>query len=145
MSDNRNKVTIEFDIADLTIIADALMIGRNTAMMYSNKVAEKRMERLREMFETLAPKEAQYFGRHDFTELCIALRGAKVWDVEFESKWGYFDCIIVTIDDKKWKTDCRDIKRGDGKLEEIVEFMEEFAPLSAERLLKEEAGNAWGI
>lgn len=55
MDNGRTKRILELDASDLPMLAEALGLARNTAMMCDQPIAKKRLEILRKMLTSSPP------------------------------------------------------------------------------------------
>src|SRR3546814_20316368 len=81
MDNGRTKVMLEFDASDLPMLAEALGLARNTAMMNGQPVAQKRLETLRKMVDAMIPAGARLFDGEVWSEICLAMYNGEDWDV----------------------------------------------------------------
>lgn len=132
------KVTLEFDVADLPMLADSLRTTICEAMISERPRAKARAERYRTMIEALVPEPARVFDGMTWSDICIALEGAGSYSVGFE-QWGsdwsresggrVYGIIYVAIGGRRWSShDTRNV-RGSGALEAVRELVATMAPL----------------
>jgi hypothetical protein len=137
MSDNRRKVTFEYDITDLPAIAHAFAIASTTAMMTGNPLAQKRFAELKNMVDALIPEGARVFDGEDWCEIGICLKSAKQYGVCFES-WGWHSekgqtgRIYVQIDGRSWPSSNVDVPKNGPGIAAVSEVLKDLAPLNAE-------------
>jgi hypothetical protein len=142
MSDNMRKVTLEFDVCDLPMLAHAMAIARNTALMCSAPKAKARAEEIRQQFEALIPEAARVFDdgfgfswseigqallTHEGDDVSVAVeppdwRKDRWWDEK-----GY---IVVRVGAKSWKSEDNRHPVGGDAVKAVAALVEELRPLA---------------
>jgi hypothetical protein len=122
------KVSFEFDVTDLPMLAHALMIARNTAMMCGNKQAEARLESLRECVDALIPEGALVLDAFDWAEIGMALPKAQEVEVRIDKaswrgSWYREGHITVDVDGKTWSTNCSSFFPDGKEIEAVREVI----------------------
>ena len=144
--DRRNmsgKVLVEFDLGDLMMVADAMMIGGNTAMMSSRNPAHK--ERLYELTDKLCsflpiPKHSRRDGGYVWYDAVKAIQVCSHYDVfdETEKSYGRQDThkLIIEADHKRFLVSDDRIKDevAHAAVEPLLEILDQQAPANAFRL-----------
>jgi len=136
---NRHKVTVEFELSDLAMVADAFMIARNTAMMCGNAKAQERLEQLRRMIDEMVPKEARIFNRYCWSEIGMALRTAKQWRVcivksNWRRRWETTGYLGVEVDGRGWHSKEIGYSMQSAAFTAVGAVLDGLAALDAERL-----------
>ena len=129
------KITFEFQLSDLPMLADAMMIAGNTAMLCSNPVAQKRCDEIRNMIAEHIPAAALLMDGEEWVEIMACLNKSSKWNVYLSgNRWSYARYYTIAIDDKTWKS-----KRWADKdtntvalIEGLIEVLYEMAPLTTE-------------
>lgn len=132
------KVTLEFDVSDLPLLANSLRTTTCEALISDRPRAKARAEQYRRAIEDLIPEPARVFDGLTWSEICIALEGANSYSVGFEH-WGYDfskesgsrsqGLIFVAIGDRRWSSRDHHILRDDGTIESVRGLVGEMAPL----------------
>lgn len=138
MDNKRNKVSLEFDVTDLPMVADAFSIARNTAMMCGRPVAKERLERLRQAVEALVPEPARVFDGEVWAEIGAALSTAARWSLAVERpdwRGSYYRTgwLVVTVDGKRWKSDGSEHSAAGPEAAAVAALLAELAPVGCER------------
>ncbi len=138
MSDNkRTKVTYEFDLADLPMIAQAFLISGNTQMMCGHGAAKNRMYELMQQIEEKIPAGARIFDDGAWFEIVTALYSAKTWSVGItvpdyrKNSFWVRGHITVSVDGKSWRTTEMGYEKGAKEIDQVREALQALAPLSA--------------
>lgn len=141
---SNRKVTLEFDIADLPMLAGALRTAACEAMMERRPGAQERLNSYRKTIDALIPDGARVFDGLTWSEVCIALDGAATYAVGFE-EWGYdwkqesgvggkYGRILVVVGERCFSsTDYKHYRDGDA-LEVVASLMHQMAPLDCHRI-----------
>lgn len=149
MSDSRHnsrkRFTVEFEAADILIMADALSIGSTTAAMCGGGKAGERLHKLSDMFRDMSPlPKSNRSEGYEWFQACRLLKDAP-W---FEA--------FVTVDGRSWNRDkahvdvdiggkvvrvCENVDKDEAIacVEPLNEFLVEIAGVDAHRLVRMEA------
>ena len=135
MSNHPRTVSIEFDIADLAMMAHALRIERNSQLGTRNDVARQRADTIATRLAAAAPRVSRYFDEAVFCELVVAVYETAEPIVEIERPswrtWGKEGFITVTAGDRKYRSANSDHIPDSPALAEIREFIAEISPIAA--------------
>src|SRR3546814_15586650 len=109
MDNGRTKVMLEFDASDLPMLAEALGLARNTALMNGQPVAQQRLETLRRMVNAMVPAGARIFDGEVWSEICLALYDGGDWKVSihrhsWRGKYRHEGYILVSVGHKERKS-----------------------------------------
>lgn len=142
---SRKRFTVEFEAADILIMADALSIGSTTAMMCGGGKASERLRKLSGMFMDMSPlPKSNRSEGYEWFQACRLLKDAP-W---FEA--------FVTAEERSWKRDkahvdvdvggkvmrvCEDADKDEAIacVGPLNEFLAEIAGIDAHRLVRMEA------
>jgi hypothetical protein len=135
------KVTLEFDVADLPMLADSLRTTACEAMMEGRPGARKRIKAYRQAIDALIPEAARVFDGLTWSEICLALADARHYQVGFE-EWGYewkkdgsgggtYGRIYVVVGDKRFGS--HDYKHFRISLAAVADLVHQMAPLDCSR------------
>lgn len=140
---NGDKVMIEFDLGDLMMVADAMMIGGNTAMMSSRNPAHQ--DRMYELTDKICsflpiPKHSRRNGGYAWFDAVKAIQSCASYDVFVvtEKNYGVQDKhkLIIEADNKQFLV-------SDDRITEqvamdavgpLLEILDQQAPADAMRL-----------
>lgn len=126
--------TLTFDEADALMLANAMLIASNTAMMGQADKAQARLNHYRDQFLALCPAEARLFRKGtDVAEIAIAMATAPSWRVTRERPtWRSFGGtqVVVHVQDAAWHTSD---DADDETYEAICRMLENIAPMSCVR------------
>lgn len=124
--------TMEFDRADALMLAHAMLIAANTAMLNRNDQGKNRLSFYREQFLKLVPAGAHHFrSDEDFAEIAIAMSSHDVWTIHrvhgayYEKKFQ----AVVTVGKKSWYA----WRVDDAEFAEMIEAIKSIAPFSCQR------------
>lgn len=123
---------MEFDRADALMLAHAMLIASNTAMMNRNDQGKDRLSFYREQFLKLVPAGAHHFrSDEDFAEVAIAMSSHDAWTIHrvygasYEKKFE----AVVTVGKQSWNA----WRVDETEFAEIIAAIESVAPLSCQR------------
>lgn len=143
MSDNGpNKALIEIDVGDAPMIAHALRIGANTALLCGRQDARARLQAYGKVVAALAPPSARFFDEEGWAEMCMALCAASGFTVALEDQrgymWGFHGVLVVTIGDDTWagKRERDGLPRDTPEAQALFDALSAYAPLGCEGVLK---------
>lgn len=132
-SNTQGKFTVEFEAADILIMADALSIASATAMMCGSKAADKRLRDLCDLFRKFSPlPKTNRSEGYAWFAACRSLRDAKFYEafVPPAKRWERSDkaTIIIDVDGKLYDV-CEDVTREDAEahLEKVDQFLAEIS------------------
>lgn len=136
MSNKREvALTLSFELADLPMLASAIAIGRNEALMSNRPRQRDRLEAIRKQFDAAIPPAARAFGRYDFCDIVIAVGEGKPYEVRTERRDGWLSehDVTVTVDGRTYKA--RDVPKDghNAVAAAILAMLDEIAPLPRER------------
>lgn len=135
MSNHPRTVSMEFDIADLAMMAHALRIERNSQLGTRNDVARQRADTIAKRLSAAAPTVSRYFDDAVFCELVIAVYETSEPTVEIERPswrtWGSEGFLTVTAGDRKYRSANSDHIPDCAALGEIRDFIAEISPIMA--------------
>ena len=154
---SRRRFTVEFEAADILIMADALSIGSTTAQMSSGGKAGERLRELCDMFRAMSPlpRSTRSEG-YEWFAACRMLRGAPWFEAFVTVEDGSLNrgkaSVDVDVGGKVIRV-CERVEAGEAFacVEPLNEFLGEIAGMDARRLLRLEArvalpdgANSWG-
>lgn len=134
MSNGRNKVTIEYDVTDLPMIAHAFLLAGNRAMMSGAPEAEARLRVLEQTIQAMIPEEARLFHALHWAEIGTALEAGSEWKVEFVETEGVWTRqirnghILVTVGDKVYRSE-KQVSANSPALEAVTNLLNDLAPI----------------
>lgn len=135
MSNHPRTVSIEFDIADLAMLAHAMMIQRNCQLGTRNHVARVRADAIAKQLAAAAPKVSRHFDDAVFCELVVAVYEPPEPTVEIERPswrtWGSEGFITVIAGDRKYRSANSDHLPNCAEMNEIRDFLAEISPIAA--------------
>jgi hypothetical protein len=130
---SNRKVILEFDVADLPMLAAALRTTACEALMCGRPGARERIDAYRSAIEKMIPEPARIFDGLTWSEICLALNGATSYSVRFE-EWGYhsesrskYGMIYVSIGNKRYGS--HDFRNLRDTLDTVQELVAAMAPL----------------
>ncbi len=130
--------TITIDEADAYMLARAMMIASNTAMMSGAGTGLRRLNHYRELFLSLAPPAAKLMRNStDVCELAVALAEAESWSIHRELNWSWDKTGYgyVSIGNRHWGTK---EPVSQEEVASIVEMITHLAPLGAVQITRED-------
>jgi hypothetical protein len=126
---------MEFNIADLAMMAHAMRIARNSQFGTRNHVARERADAIAKQIASAAPTVSRYFDDAVFCELVIAVYETPEPTVEIERPswrtWGKEGFITVTAGERKYRSANSDHIPECAALGEIRDFIAEISPIAA--------------
>lgn len=143
MSDNKRHMrTLEYDVADAPMIAEALMLAVTRAMIGGTKDAMKRMKAYEDFVLQMVPEPVRIFDACEWAEMGMALSTAKTWGVglihrEWEDGWRGDGPIAVYIDDQLWRSEGGRVggyREGEPLIEQVAAVLADLAPMDCERV-----------
>lgn len=141
---SRRKFSMEFDVGDILMIADALMIGTTTAMMCAGNQHKERLDQLTKQFLELSPipKKSRSDGYAWFSA-CQKLRTARTYEAFAKQEDGYRTLykgkaiIHIQVDDKVFKIgDHIPEEEAQAAISDINSFLEEISPIDSDLLTR---------
>lgn len=120
--------TIEFDEADAFMLARAMMIASNTALMSGGHVALRRLNHYRDQFLALSPDDAKLLDQDtDLCEIAIAVASHPAWTIHRirEREWSRTFRVVVSVAGDRWKSSNL---VGDTEFDAIKALVESIAP-----------------
>jgi len=135
--------TLEYDIADAPMLAHAMMIAANTAMMCGGGKAENRLHHYKKQFLDTSPAGAKHLRREeDLCDIAIAMAAADTWSIHRSKRWSSDKDgeALITVGNRRWET----WKISDEAYAELVQGLVQIAPCRCERIAREdEIARAW--
>jgi hypothetical protein len=135
MSNHPRTISIEFDIADLAMLAHAMMIQRNCQLGTRNYIARERADAIAKQLAAAAPKVSRHFDDAVFCELVVAVYETPEPTIEIERPswrtWGSEGFITVTAGERKYRSANSDHIPECAALGEIRDFIAEISPIAA--------------
>lgn len=140
---SNRKVTLEFDVADLPMLAESLRTTACEALLENRPHARERIDRYRKMIDALIPDGARVFDGLTWSEICVEFNGAPDYAVGFE-EWGYewkkdgvggtYGRIFVIVGSRRFSSaDYKHYRDGD-VLEVVASLVHQMAPLECRRI-----------
>lgn len=134
--------TLTFDSADAYMLARAMMLASNTAMMSQANDAQARLKYYRDQFLSLCPPEAKLFRQNtDVCEIAIAMSKESQWTIARERpewrNWGGAPA-VVRVGSGRWQTG-EDV--DDATFDAIIAMLDEMAPMNCVRQSPKTTGN----
>jgi len=137
------KVLVEFDLGDLMMVADAMMIGTTTTKMCSSNPAH--YERMKQITEQLCsflpiPKHSRRDGGYVWYDAVKAIQSCSHYDVFVETERSYGNQethkLIVEADHKRFRVSDDRIKGevAQEAVEPLLDILDQQAPADAVRL-----------
>lgn len=144
-SGNGSRIsTLEFDEADAFMLAHAMSIAVNMAMMSHAPEALRRLQHYKALLREIAPPDAKLLDRDtDLCEIVIASARAPHWTIHRvrEREWSREFRAVVTVDDRTF-TSASLI--GDEEFGRIASMLERMVPLTCPRAERaDEIGSPW--
>lgn len=142
-ANTRARFSVEFEAADILIMADALSIGSTTAMMCGGGEATKRLRQLANQFKAMSPlpKSNSHSETYAWFDACRTVKGAS-WFEAFATDTGRsYDKdkrhIDVDIDGKVFRV-CENVPSDEAEaaLPAINDFLTEVAGMDTHRLVR---------
>lgn len=135
---------LEFDAADAMMLAHAMMIAANTAMMGGGTgTAERRLRHYRTEFLKLAHPGARHLRREeDIAEIAIAMTDADRWSIHRIKKYSSDSnfAVEVRVGNSSWGA----WSVTEQQYREIVAAIEEVAPMSCMRTeVEDQVARRW--
>lgn len=137
------KVLMEFDLGDLMMVADAMMIGGNSAMMCSRNPAHK--ERMFELTDKICsflpiPKHSRRDGGYAWYDAVKAIQSCAHYDVFVVTERSYGSQethkLIIEADNKRFRVSDDRIEGEVARaaVEPLLDILDQQAPADAVRL-----------
>lgn len=122
-----------FELADLPMLASALSIGRNTAMMYHRERQKLRMEEYRKAFEEAIPYAARVFSPYDFCDIVLAISEGASYEVRAERRTYYSDHdVIATVGDRSYRSKDQYREGHEAVVQAVRELFDELSTTAGE-------------
>lgn len=80
--ENKSPISLSVDLADLPILAHALLAAETNAWMQGRNLARKRCEYLKGMILDLLPKSSRVLHERDWMEVLLHIYDGKTCDVQ---------------------------------------------------------------
>lgn len=132
MSNKREiGLTMSFALADLPMLASAIAIGRNEALMSGRQQHRDRMEGYRKQFDAAVPPAGKAFGRYDFCDIVIAVGAGEPYEVKAVRREGWYADydVTVTVKGRTYRAKETVKKEDDPIVAAIAAMLEEVSPL----------------
>ncbi|AXK44050.1 hypothetical protein [Erythrobacter aureus] len=144
MSNGRNMHSMEFPLADLLMMMEAMRIKGNVAMMSPYKGAEDRLREYQARFDALIPPHARQFDSMALCEINIELQEASYFHIFTQrphgQRWWHETSegrLVVQINGKRWSTKSSNIKKDDEVYNGVLDLLKELAPMDCDPILEE--------
>lgn len=123
-------LTMTFGLADLPMLAGALSIGRNTAMMYHKPRQQARMEEYRKAFDEAIPYAARAFGRYDFYDIVTAVSEGARYEVHAQGRdrWSHDKHVLVVMPDRTYSSKDAYREGVEAVVAAVKELLDEISP-----------------
>lgn len=136
-SGNGSRIrSIEFDLADAPVIAHALMIAANVAMMGQTEDSEARLRFYRDQFLAVAPPGHKHLKSEEhLCDIAIQMDQSPTWSIHrMNERWSEKGYSIITVGEHAWET----YNLTMDEHEALSNCIASIAPLSCEKVERED-------
>jgi hypothetical protein len=129
-------VPFEVEEGDLPMLARALLIARNTAMMSGHGVAQSRLEDYIRTVGAAVHPTSKLFDEMAWSEIVMAVMGGADWSVQAEERnWRWISgreiAVTVSAGDRTWRSQRTDLPAGGSDVCDVRDLLRDMAPVGS--------------